>query len=592
MLELKHILKRFDDRIILDDISILFPDTGFIGIQGESGCGKSTLLYIIGMLDENYDGDVLYNGEIIKDRQIFVQEHMSIMMQNKDIISSMTVKENILLASQIGYKTYHFSQLKKITKQLGIFDLLNKYPSQLSGGQLKRVSIAKALLKQSSIIICDEPTGALHEAQAHDVMKMLKYISQDRLVIIVSHDPSLLQRYCDSILTLKNQKIIGQIQQVNQLSMNYHDKKQYHSLMVYPLRQLFFQRNKLMFLFLFQWILIVSFFLMVTAMNGIEDAIEKSELHSVNRYIMTIEDKERLPFDHLPQYHNMNIQYQYSLEQLQILANQNFITAKISFLPQKTKHILIQKGRLPVQDNEVMVTQCLYDSIKDKKLKIEYGNFEKKLEIVGVVSPLLFQDSEIYCSPLLRKQLYFLQDHYSLLIEVQHNQIKSVYDTFNQKYQVYSDVIERTESYHSVLSLAKLVAFLFIGISFMISLILIGIVESILYFERKHDIAYLLSLGLKKRRLLRISLLESMILGIVMSIGGCLLSSVVYWIVNNVCNIQTLFCFRLRMNRIWLSQYDLFLFIVLIYILMVIVGTLLPIYQMMKIDMIEVLREE
>lgn len=592
MLELKHISKKFDQHMILDDISFQFPDTGFIGIKGESGCGKSTLLYIIGMLDENYDGEVFYNGELIIDRQDFIQQHISFMMQNKDIISSMTVKENILLASQVGYKKYHFFQLKKVTKQLGIFDLLNQYPSQLSGGQLKRVSIAKALMKESSIIICDEPTGALHEAQAHEVMKMLKQISHDRLVIIVSHDPILLQQYCDSVLTLKNQKLKGHIQQGEELTMEQYNQKCYHSLMIYPLRQLLFQRNKLMFLFLFQWILIISFFLMVTAMNGIEDAIEKSELHSVNRSIMTVEDKERLPFDSLPYYKNMNIQYHYSLDQLQILSNQNFITAQMSFLPQNTKHIILQSGRLPIQNNEVIVTSCLYETLNDKKLKIQFEGFQKELEIVGVISPLLFQNNEIYCSPLLQEQLIFLKDNYSLLVEAQDNQMKEVYDLLSQKYHVYSDVLERTESYQSILSLAKIVAFIFIGVSFIISLILIGIVESILYFERKHDIAYLLSLGLSQPRLLGISLLESMILGIVMSAGGCLLSSVIYWFVNHVYKIQTVFYFRLQLHTILVSRYDLFVLIAFIYIVMVVVGTLLPICQMMEINMIDILREE
>ena len=91
MLELKNIYKGFDQRVVLDHISLQFPDTGFIGIQGESGCGKSTLLSIIGMLDDHYLGDIYYNHEKITDRNAFIREHISFMMQNKDVINALTV---------------------------------------------------------------------------------------------------------------------------------------------------------------------------------------------------------------------------------------------------------------------------------------------------------------------------------------------------------------------------------------------------------------------------------------------------------------------------------------------------------------------
>lgn len=141
MLELKYISKKYDERKIIDNLSIVFPDIGMIGIQGESGCGKSTLLSIIGMLDDDYEGEIIFNEEKIENPSEFIRKHLSFMMQNKDIISSMTVKENICLASQVGCKKINVLQMKKIVKQLGIDSFLHRYPYQLSGGQRKRVSI-------------------------------------------------------------------------------------------------------------------------------------------------------------------------------------------------------------------------------------------------------------------------------------------------------------------------------------------------------------------------------------------------------------------------------------------------------------------
>lgn len=591
MLELKCVSKKIDNQFILKDISFQFPNRGLIGIQGESGCGKSTLLYILGMLDDHFEGQVLYNGKNILDREQFIREHISFMMQNKDFISAMTVKENILLASQVSNKVYHFSQLKKITTQLGIFDILNKYPSELSGGQLKRVSIAKALMKQSSIILCDEPTGALHETQAHDVMKLLKQISSERLIIIVSHHQQLLQMYCDNVLTLENKVLKGQVDR-DLIPIDHEYKQHHYSLVIYSLRQLLFQRNKLLFLFLFQWILIIAFFLITTSINGIWDALQQSEIHSVTSFMLTIENKDKEHFSVLPTFLDSYVQYHYQLDQLQVTSNQKSVTAMLYFLPQNQKHILLQQGRLPKSDNEVIVTESLYCSLNNSNLTISYENFHMNLNIVGVLAPTIFQNDDIYCSDLIKEKLDFLKDEYALTIETSQTRIKTMYDTLSQKYVVYSDVLERIESYQSILSLAKIIACVFIGISLVVSLLLINIVESILYYERKHDVAYLLSLGLKRKRLFVLSIGEAFLLGHLISLGGCFLSMFFYYFINEVYQIQKIFYFSLQLKSIWLNHYDLYIFIILIYAFVVVLGTVFPIKHMMNIDMVDVLREE
>lgn len=290
MLELKHISKRFEEHLIIDDVSLVLPDCGMVGIQGTSGCGKSTLLYIIGMLDDDFEGEIFYNGEKVMDRSEFISQNISYMMQNKDFISALTIKENITLASQVSQFDYSPAILQKITTQLSIQDLLKRYPHQLSGGQLKRASIAKAMLKQSPIILCDEPTGALHSQQAQIVMQELKKLSLKSLVIIVSHDPLLLKQYCDSVLTLENGKLKGRLKKTPIIQTTHPQPKTY-SMFFYSFKQLLYQRNKLLFLFLFQWIVIVAFFLIVTAMNGVFDAISESEKSSVQVNMMTLEKK-------------------------------------------------------------------------------------------------------------------------------------------------------------------------------------------------------------------------------------------------------------------------------------------------------------
>lgn len=593
MLELKHISKKFQERVILDDISFTFPDIGFIGIKGESGCGKSTLLYIIGMLDEYFQGEVLYNQEPIEDRELFIRQHISYMMQNKDIIEALNVKENIVLSSLVSEKRYHYSHLHKIVNQLDIQDYMNRYPRQLSGGQLKRVSIAKALLKQSDIILCDEPTGALHLTQAHEVMKKLKQVSSNALVLIVSHDDDLLKMYCDSVLTLKNGKLKGRVKK--QKNIDFPVIKRYKfPLWFYPFKQCLHQKYKLFFLFIFQWLVIVSFFIIVTAFNGVMDALTISEQQSVDKHIISIENKDGQAFLEYPSlldtYH---VQYAYQLEQCLISSQNETLQTSLQFLPLQTNHIALKEGRLPELSHEIIISSHLKNQLEQQDhLQLKYQDFIKDMKIVGVLQDHFLDQNMIYCLNALQEEVPFLKDDYSLLIETNKNKEREVYQKLQESYFVYSEVIERIDNYQSILSLAKLIAMVFIAVSFIVSLLLIGIVESIIYIERKHDTAYLLSLGIRRQRLFLLIFSEAFFVGLIMAIGGCLLSNIAFYYINEVYCIKQYISFELSLPSFLFSQYDLYIVIAVSYIMMAMIGVCLPMKQMMKVNMIDVLREE
>lgn len=593
MLELKNICKQYQQTTIIDHLSITFPDTGMIGIQGKSGCGKSTLLYIMGMLDDDYQGEIFYNGEKITDRKAFVNQHVSFMMQNKDYVASLTVKENLILPCHISYIHYHSTLLKKIVTQLGIQDLLSRYPYQLSGGQMKRASLAKALLKQSEIILCDEPTGALYHQQAQDVMKYLKKISQNTLVIIVSHDPQLLKQYCDSVLTLEQGQLKGQIKKMKKsMDLSPHSY-QHHTLWFYPFRQILHQRNKLMFLFFFQWIVIVAFFCIVTAIFGAFDATKQSEQQAVLKNIINVENKDGTPFENMIDIPNVvAIDYAYQLDQCQLMATDENIEATRYFLPQQNHHIRLSKGRMPQNEFEILVSYPFYQQYHDQPITLTYQQKTLTLTITGVLKQDFFSQNEIYFYHTLKNQLSELINQHELIIETKTSFHQDVYDTLSSDYIVYSEIQERVNSYQSLLSLAQLIAGIFIGMSLLISLLLLGIVESIIYFERKHNVAYLLSLGLSHRRLFLLSLYEAFLLGGLIATGGCLLSMVVYEYVNHVLCIEQYFSFSLLLKPVIFSRYDVYVFIFLIYLVMSVLSVLKPISQMMKMNQIEVLREE
>lgn len=588
MLELKHICKKFQDRVILDDISLKFPDYGLIGIQGESGCGKSTLLCILGMLDTCYDGEILYDGKEIHDSQAFIREHISFMMQNNDLISALTVKENILLAAQVSQKKYALKDLKEIMQRLEIDDYLSRYPDTLSGGQKKRVSLAKALLKKSDILLCDEPTGALHQQQEREVMELLKELSQECLVIVVSHNQKLLKEYSDALLVMDKGKLKGKLPTFKKERS--HQQNHKYSLWFYSLRQCLYQKNKLVSLFIFQWIVIMAFFLIVTAFQGLSEAIYQSEITSVNVNQMTIEKKDGLPFLELPTLTNTkHINYQYHLEYFDTYVDHKKTEMLISLLPYTTSHIVLKQGRFPQNANEVLVSEG-YMKESQKEIKIAYGDYEKDLKVVGVIQKDFFSQKCLYLHPTVTDELDDFKDDYTLVVESLSGQSQSLYQKLSQDYNVYSDVKERVESYQSVLTLSQNVAYVFIGVSLIVSLLFIGIVESIIYTERKKDIAYLLSLGLKKKQLYRLSLMEALFMAVMIGGVGGVHSLCLFYYVNSLFHLQQKIGFELILKPIFLMKYDLIVLIIFIYMLMVIVGIFFPTYQSSHVDVVEVMR--
>ncbi|MCD8028427.1 MAG: ATP-binding cassette domain-containing protein [Erysipelotrichaceae bacterium] len=545
------------------------------------------------MLDQNFDGEILYNNAIIDDYNQFIRNHISYMMQNKDYIDSLNVEENIVLATQVSSLPYSKQYLEKISKILGIHSLMHRYPLQLSGGQLKRISICKAMLKQSTIILCDEPTGSLHQDQANEVMQLLQKLSQQSLVIVVSHDKELLKDYCDDVLTLEKGKLLGTISS-DQSIYTEPIKHCFYPILYYPMRQLIYQRNKLLFLFLFQWIVILAFFSIVTGMNGILDVINQSENSAVNAYIMTIEKKDNSYFETYIQNDMIaNISYDYYLDALSFYNDANQISALISVLPISTTHIRLSKGRLPFNNEEVVISYSLYEELNyPSTLQLKYSGTSQTIEIVGVLEKDIFSTNEIYFLSSIKNNYPELKDDYTLVIEAKNQYTRELYQYLEEDYIVYSEVIERVDNYQALLDIAKLVAYVFVGISFFISLLLISIVESIIYFERKHDVAYLLSLGMNKSRLLLLSLLEAVLLGIVMASGGCIIAGVFYYYMNEILILKEVIGFSLSLEKIIISQYDFFILIFIIYMLMCILSVMLPIRTMMHVNKIDVLREE
>lgn len=219
MLQLKNITKNYlsgDNEVqALKGINIEFRENEFVSILGQSGCGKTTLLNIIGGLDRYTSGDLIINGKSTKefkdkDWDIYRNHSVGFVFQSYNLIPHQTVLANVELAltiSGVG-KSERKRRAIEALQKVGLGDQLNKKPNQMSGGQMQRVAIARALVNDPDILLADEPTGALDSKTSVQVMEILKEISKDKLIIMVTHNPELAEKYSSRIVKLLDGKII------------------------------------------------------------------------------------------------------------------------------------------------------------------------------------------------------------------------------------------------------------------------------------------------------------------------------------------------------------------------------------------------
>ena len=218
MLQLKNIVKNYvsGDTTVqaLKGIDITFRDSEFVSILGQSGCGKTTLLNIIGGLDQYTSGDLIINGRSTtkykdSDWDTYRNHTIGFVFQSYNLIPHQSVLSNVELALTLSgvSKAERRKRAVEVLEKVGLGDQIHKKPNQMSGGQMQRVAIARALVNNPDILLADEPTGALDSATSIQIMELLKEISKDRLIIMVTHNPELAEKYSSRIVRLLDGKV-------------------------------------------------------------------------------------------------------------------------------------------------------------------------------------------------------------------------------------------------------------------------------------------------------------------------------------------------------------------------------------------------
>ena len=307
MLELQAITKDYRSGTecvhALRGVSLRFRDNEFVSILGPSGCGKTTLLNIIGGLDRYTAGDLLINGVSTKqyrdrDWDAYRNHTIGFVFQSYNLIPHQSVLANVELALTLSGVSRKERRARAIAvlEKVGLGDQLHKRPNQMSGGQMQRVAIARTLINDPDILLADEPTGALDSETSVQVMEILKEVARDRLVIMVTHNPELAERYSTRIIRLLDGSVVDDTQpctadepQAPRPARTGRTSMSFLTALSLSLHNLMTKKARTILIAFAGSIGIIGIALILSLSSGVQSLIDRMERETLSSYPLTIQ---------------------------------------------------------------------------------------------------------------------------------------------------------------------------------------------------------------------------------------------------------------------------------------------------------------
>ena len=311
MLQLQHISKVYhtgdQEFHALKDISIRFRENEFVSILGQSGSGKTTLLNIIGGLDQYTSGDLLIQGKSTKqfkdrDWDSYRNHTIGFIFQSYNLIGHQTALSNVEIAMTLSgvSKAERKKRAIKVLERVGLKDHLYKKPSQMSGGQMQRIAIARALVNDPKVVLADEPTGALDSETSVQIMDLLKDIAKERLVIMVTHNPELAQKYSTRIVQVLDGNILSDsnpcepTDETKQVDIQFtKTKMSFITALVLSFNNLLTKKGRTLLTAFAGSIGIIGIALILALSNGVSDYVKKVQEDTLVSLPLTISEQNQ-----------------------------------------------------------------------------------------------------------------------------------------------------------------------------------------------------------------------------------------------------------------------------------------------------------
>ena len=540
MLELIGIQKRYQFQKVLEHVNMRFPKTGMIGIVGPSGCGKSTLLHIIGGLDNDFQGDILFNGRSVKKRlSSYRRKYISFIFQQLHLIMWLSVFSNIHLP-------HYFHKQAKDKTSIDISEFQNLKLSSLSLGQRQRLTYSRSSFHQKDIVLCDEPTGSLDPQNANEVMKQLYEESQYRLIIVVSHDLALIEKYCHEVYMMEDGHVKEHCflkEKAFEATTTSKQKKMLFPRIRLSLQSLLSHKKQTMQLVFGLSLSLFCVLVTFTLSRTLETEIQKYfyslippsmiSFQSQNHQSLSLddvsilekrEDIERVQL-HLDDYELLGVGFE----------DKRYQESQTLFIGDDSspyQYLQLKKGRYPSSKEEILVSYSTakhlcqssdIDELIGKKLNAwyKYQNEMKTIayHVVGItqnttVVDTLYQQNNSYIY-LLQEAYEFdeFQSHFGIIYVDSDYQRSQVIESLKNDCHDYRFVesgqaINRQIS--QTMNQVEIVLLLFSVLAILSSFFLIGEVMFLNAVQKKKDYAIMMCFGARMKDLIALSICESL----------------------------------------------------------------------------------
>ena len=611
---------------VLKGVNLELNEGEMVAIRGESGCGKSTLLNILGGLDLDYTGSVIIKGNFIRDfsedeLDDYRKKRIGMIFQSYNLLSHMTIKENVMLSMQMSdcSKDIQEKRACDLLTLVGLYEYRDKYPNTLSGGQCQRVSIARALANNPSIILADEPTGALDKESTLEVIDILKKITEmGKLVIVVTHS-SIVSDYASRIVTLddgviKEDKLIcspkkNKFEKYKEIKPKSIGLK---SLFKMALNNILSNKFRNFLTSIGISIGIMSLIIILALSSGITSYVNKYFSQDETNEILTITSDSNISYSTIKEISNIdgvtNVLSSYRLNSVKYTNSkiEDTYTINYTYSTDTKNQPDVLYGNMPTNLGEVAIDIDIAESIYtdtsiiaaiNDTIDLTYNNLTYTFKIVGIYddgldikSSYISEDSLYVFNNLYQTSYDAISGYYYNICYVKvknitylnsvSNSIRGISSsltitTTNQESETILDYIDLATKVLTVLSL----------LSLSVAAIMIIIVQYVSIVERTKEIGILRSIGGRRKDILYLFLFESLILG---SLGGMLAVSVSYLlagITNIICYISTK-CIFISFNPIW------YLIGFMVSVLVSILAGITPARKASSLDPITCLRSE
>lgn len=615
MLELKHIYKRYQYQLVLDDVSLSFDSTGMIGIVGPSGCGKSTLLHIIGGIDKDFNGDMLLNRKSVKWKlSSYRKKHVSFIFQQFHLIMWLSSLQNLSLSRY--FTKYFYNQ-----KDLDISSYKGLKMASLSHGQRQRIAYLRASYQQSDILLCDEPTGSLDPENADRIMNLLKEESLHKLVIVISHDKKRIDKLCDEIYEMKDGKIINHIvkrKQHNTLILKKKKQFTYFPKLKLSLLSLFSHKSRSFQMVFGLTLSLLCIVLALTMSRGLQKQLTDYIYSLVPSSSLSFQmrNKQSLSVSNQLFENQSLLRTHYYLDDYEFLGvgfvKERYQESQVLFIGDDASpynDLTLHSGKKPVQKEEIMVSLSTaqhlckdqdISSLLGKKIYAWYKHERevKSIEyhVVGITSQktsldTLYQMPNAYID--LLKDIYKfdttkVKSQLGLLYvdkQFDRSDIKKQLEASYPSYKFLEVGASTVQNMNSTMEQVKIVLYVFSFLAIISSLFLIGEVMFLNVVQKKKDLAIMKCFGASTFDLIRIVLYESLEVLIYAQVSCGILYYQLLKVVNSFVK-EVMFSETLSFS----FDYELLLYVYGFSFLLVFISQIIPLFYVVRMNTIEALK--